>query len=335
MEVSSLKEMYQQVNSKAKTVFVVPLIRYDFPNTDYLYLLYQSFFSEYKIKSISVFAHIRFAFVPLFNRKTILHYHWLEFQDSRSLLGMPYKLFCIALYHLFGGKIVWTVHNLVPHDKKHLSLHKSIHKWMGKISTLIHVHSKHQISQVSDYYQIPKDKIAVLPHPKFPAVIKPQQEAIDKIKASYFAGQEKLSGPIFLMFGGISEYKGIETVIDILTHQEEDFTLILAGYMKKGQDQLHRFIVQHTIDDERVKYIPKFIPEEHYPFLLSAADICVFNYNEILNSGGIQMALSYQRKVIAPSKPGLLDFKKSPLVSLFSSEQELKELLNSSLGRTN
>ncbi len=331
MEVSSLQEMYEKVNKKAKTVFVVPLIRYNFPNTDYLYLLYQSYFDTYNIKSISVFAHIRFAFAPLINRKTILHYHWVEFQDVRSLLGMPYKLLCISLYRLFGGRIVWTVHNLKPHDQKYLTLHKFIHRWIGRISSLVHVHSKHQVSQVCDYYQLSKEKITVFPHPKFPAQIKPQQEAVDKIHEIYFAGQQSIKGPIFLMFGGISEYKGIEKVVDLLAHQKHDFTLILAGYMKKGQEDLHKFIIQHSVEDERVKYIPKFIPEEHYPFLLSAADICVFNYNEILNSGGIQMALSYQRKVIAPKKPGLLDFKNHPLVSLFSSEEELEELLTSNV----
>ncbi len=331
MEASSLKEMYKKVNKKAKTFFVVPLIRYDFPNTDYLYLLYQPYMDKYEIKNISVFNHIRFAIAPLLSRKTILHYHWLEFQDARSLLAMPYKLFCIGLYRLLGGKIVWTVHNLKPHDKKFLALHRFIHRRMGSMSSLIHVHSKYQVSEVSDYYQIPKEKIAVFPHPKFPAAIKPQQEAIDKIQESYFAGQETIKGPIFLMFGGISEYKGIEKVIGLLSAQKEDFTLILAGYMKKGQEQLHRFIIEHSSQDERVKYIPKFIPEEHYPFLISAADICVFNYNEILNSGGIQMALSYQRKVIAPKKNGLLDFRKNPLVSLFDSEEELRNLLIATL----
>ncbi|RNC85507.1 MAG: hypothetical protein ED557_01675 [Balneola sp.] len=333
MEVSSLKEMYQKVNEKAHTVFVVPLIRYNFPKTDYLFLLYESLFSEYKILSISVFAHIRFAITPLFNRKTILHYHWVEFQDAKSLFGMPYKLLCIALYRLFGGKIVWTVHNLKPHDQKFLALHHTIHKWMAKISSVIHVHSKHQIPQVSDYYQQPKEKFVVLPHPVFPSEIKPQQEAIDKIRREYFLGTDMFKSPIFLIFGGISEYKGIQDVIDILKEQNEEFTLILAGYMKKGQEHVHRYIMQHTSQDERVKYIPRFIPEEHYPFLLSAADICVFNYNEILNSGGIQMALSYQRKIIAPMKPGLLDFKKHPLVSLFETKEELKELLSSTLSR--
>ena len=331
MEISSLQEMYERVNKKAKIVFVVPLIRYNFPNTDYLYLLYQSCFDTYNIKSISVFAHIQLAFIPLINRKTILHYHWLEFQNFKSLLGMPYKLLCIALYRLFGGKIIWTVHNLKPHDQKYLQLHKYLHRLMGRVSSLIHVHSKNQINLVCDYYQLPKKKIAVLPHPKFPAEIFPQQEALHKISNIYFAGQQSIKGPIFLMFGGISGYKGIEQVIDLLISQKQDFTLILAGYMKREQEQLHRFIIQRTVDDERVKYIPKFIPEEHYPFLLSAADICVFNYNEILNSGGIQMALSYQRKIIAPKKPGLLDFKNHPLVSLFDSEQELKELLTSTI----
>lgn len=334
MEASSLTELYSQVNKHFSKVFVVPLIRYNFPKTDYLFLLYRDFLTqpnEVEIKSISVFGHFKLVLAAAFDNYTILHYHWLEFQNLKALLGMPYKLICIALYKLFGGSIVWTVHNLTPHDKKYLKLHTSIHRWMAKRASIIHVHSTSAVSIVSEYLNIEKTKIVILKHPQFPSEELSKDEAQEQFLSNYGDGKNSLESPVFLIFGGISEYKGIREIIDILSTQEKDFSLIIAGYVKIGQEALHNFIIDKTIDDQRVTYVPTFIPEEHYPSLLHNSDVCIFNYDEILTSGGVEMALAYQKKIIAPNLGCLQDLKDRDNVSLFNSKEELKNLIHESL----
>lgn len=333
MEISSLKELYSKVRTKTSIVFVVPLIRHSFPGTDYLYMLYKNLLekpSGIAIESISVFAHIKMVFKALTNRNTILHYHWLEFQDFKSLLAMPYKLKCIWLYNLFGGKIIWTIHNLNPHDKKYISLHRRIHKWMAKKATVLHVHSLSSVEIVSKTYEVSKEKIVILKHPFFPSEILDKKEAQQKFLAAYGEGKPALTDLTFLIFGGISEYKGIREIIDILISKKEPFHLIIAGYVKKGQEPLHDFILQKSKEDDRILYIPTFIPENHYPFLLSSADVCLFNYDEILTSGGIEMALAYQRDIIAPAKGGIIDVENTH-ISLFESKVELDDLLQHKL----
>ncbi|MBO6524494.1 MAG: hypothetical protein JJ971_11750 [Balneolaceae bacterium] len=335
MEVSSLKELYSKVSEHVETVFVVPLIRYSFPKTDYLFLLYKDIIDDpdITIESISVFAHFQFVLKSLFSKNTILHYHWLEFQDIKSLLGMPYKLLCIVLYSLFGGSVVWTVHNLKPHNQKLPNLHLKIHKWMAKRSSLIHVHSENSVHLVSKFYDVAPNKIFVFKHPEFPADIKPQKAERVEFLSFYGDGRTDLTPPVFLVFGGLSEYKGIREVIEIFLSQSNDFTLIIAGYVKKGQESLHRFIVQKTIDDSRVLYIPSFIPEEHYSLLLNSVDICIFNYNEILSSGAAQMALSYQKRIIAPNKGDLMELKNHTNVSLFETRNEMLNFIKLELER--
>ena len=329
MEISSLKELYSGINKHIETVFVVPLIRFDFPKTDYLFLLYRDLIKEKKINivSISVFAHFKFVLSAILNRKTILHYHWLEFQDFKSLIAMPYKLLCILLYRLFGGDIIWTVHNLKPHDKKYLSLHLRIHTWMANLASVVHVHAASSVPVVSNTYTIPSDKIRVLKHPDFPAEILHRETAQNELLSLYGDGRSELSNPVFLIFGGISEYKGIRDIIGLLSEMKNDFTLIIAGYVKPGQESLHNFIIEYTIDDPRVIYVPSFIPEEHYSFLFNASDICIFNYSEILTSGGVKMAQAYNKQIIAPNYGELKELKKQPNVSLFDSKKELQALI--------
>lgn len=335
MEVSSLKELYSKVSEHIEIVFVVPLIRYSFPKTDYLFLLYKDLIEDQNIavESISVFGHFRFVIKSIVFSNTILHYHWLEFQDIKALLGMPYKLFCIALYSLFGGSIIWTVHNLMPHDHKLPKLHLSIYKWMAKKASFIHVHSSKSVELVSNTYDISPDKIVILNHPKFPAEIIPEKVARKQFLSHYGNGRTDLESPVFLVFGGISEYKGIREIIELLVSQNHNFTLIIAGYVKKGQDELHKFIVNKTIDDSRVLYVPTFIPEEHYSLLLNSADTCLFNYNEILSSGGVHMAVAYKKRIIAPNKGDIQELENHEDVSLFNSREEMVKLIQSEHGR--
>ena len=336
MEATSLTELYSRVNKHFSKVFVVPLIRFDFPQTDYLFLLYKELLSKKtksEVKSISVFDHYKFVLAALFTKNTILHYHWLEFQTLKALFGMPYKLLCIALYKLFGGSIVWTVHNLSPHDKKYLKLHRSIHQWMAKRASLIHVHSTSALSLASEYLSIKKEKIVILEHPQFPSIELNKEEAQKEFLSNYGDRRKLLQSPVFLIFGGISEYKGIREIIDILTSIENKFNLIIAGFVKVGHEDLHNYIIDKTVDDERVIYVPTFIPDEHFPSLLHSSDICLFNYDEILTSGGVAMAMAYKKKIIAPNLGCLQDLKNEDLVSLFDTKDELKKLITTSFNQ--
>lgn len=334
MEVKSISELYSRLTSPVSTIYVVPLIRYDFKRTDYLYLLYKDLTegnSDIKLVDLSVFAHMRMVFGALFNRNTVLHYHWLEFQDMKSLIGMPYKLSCIALYSLLGGNIIWTIHNLIPHDKRFLSLHKGIHKWMAKRASILHIHSQSVSKTVSDFLEVDESKCIVLRHPEFPSKFIAKEDAVKKLSESYSIAIERFIAPTFLIFGGLSTYKGIEEIVRVLGEEASPFTLLIAGPVKKGQSVLKAKLTELSGSDERMILIPTFIPEKDYPLLFNVSDACVFNYDDILTSGGVEMALVYQKQIIAPRKGSLVDYEDLSNVSLFDSSDELKELISHSL----
>ena len=338
MEVLSLSDLYKKANNKARTIFVVPLIRYNLKKTDYLYLLYQDLIEtkgNYSVKPISVFSHFRFVIAALFNKDHILHYHWLEFQDLRALSAMPYKLLCISLYHLLGGTIVWTVHNLTPHDRRYLNLHKRLHRWMGKKADIVHVHSVTAIPMVSEKFGIEPSKMVVLKHPDFPAEIHSTTKARERFLSFFNRSKEDIQLPVLLMFGQLSAYKGIIEAITIILSIDLPFKLWIVGPIKKGQDKLHKQTMDRCYNDERIVYIPKFIPEDRYPYLLSSADICVFNYRSILTSGGVMMARSYQRDIVAPYMGILKDYQTDSSVSLFETDEDLYNILQHKLTQLN
>ena len=334
MELTSISELYRRLNERVETVYVVPLIKFHLPKTDYLYLLYKDLLetqNQIAIRSVSVFAHFRIVIGALFSKNTILHYHWLEFQDLRSISAMPYKLFCIWMYNLLGGTTVWTIHNLIPHDRKLMKLHHSIHRWMARKAALIHVHSKEVIPEVSDFLDVPESKLAVFPHPKFPSEFMDKEEAQREFLSAFGENRTNLPSPVFLIFGSLSEYKGIKELTEVLTHFDQPFTLVIAGWIKKGQQKLNNYLFNAALHDTRVIYIPEFIPDEYYPLLLNAADVCVFNYKNILTSGGIEMARAYGKTIIAPAKGTIRSYSGEEKVCLFDSPEELRSLIEQQL----
>ena len=73
MTPHSIHEIFSLINLGYKHVFVVPLIRFNYPKTDYLYLLYASLLEKHSdiyIHSTSALGHIRFFISPTSWQKT-------------------------------------------------------------------------------------------------------------------------------------------------------------------------------------------------------------------------------------------------------------------------
>ncbi|MEX0720662.1 MAG: hypothetical protein WD059_08350 [Balneolaceae bacterium] len=336
METKSLEEVYSSLDEHTRIIYVVPLIRYSHQKTDYLYLLYEDLIKSEKfdIQAISVINHFKLVAGILKNKHAILHYHWLEFQDFKSLLGMPWKILCIRLFKLFGGKIVWTLHNEFPHDQKYLKLHSFLHRKMASWADKLHVHCNTAVEIMSNRLDVSKNKFFVRPHPKFPSTIQSKNEAITHLIEEY--GCDLQPGiPLLLMFGNISRYKQIEKVAEIVNDLPLESKLLIVGPIKKGNMSLYKELKNLEQGSQRIKLIPRFIKEEHVPWFYNAADICLFNYREILSSGGIHLALSYQRIIISPDKGCISEIQGAQNVHLFENEEEFKKLLIREIKSTN
>lgn len=330
MKVQSLSDIYTSLEIAKGTVYVVPKIRYNHSDSDYLYNLYKPLLNHqnFKIQSLSIFDHYRFVLSAILQRKSLLHYHWLEFQDLRSLIGMPWKLLCIYLFNLFGGTIIWTIHNLEPHDRKWLSLHHKVHCWMGKIADCVHIHCASSAELIENKFNIPIEKLRLLPHPAFPV------KQIDKETAIEFLNHQfginlNLEDPVLLFFGNIAEYKRIENVLDIIKEENLSIQTIIAGPVKKGQKDVGNRLLERSNKISDINYLPYFIKDADIPYLFGATDICFFNFTQILTSGSIILAQNYHKKIIAPAIGCLVELEKDKNVHLFSTENEKKELLRS------
>ena len=323
MEIKSPGDLYKAIGFTKAAVYVAPLIPSQHTNTSYLYNLYKPLYGDghFKVKSVSVFSHFKPVFHTLFNKKVLFHYHWLEFQDVKALAGMPYKLLCIYLFTLFGGTLIWTVHNERPHDRKLLALHLRLHKWMVKKATAVHVHCKTAKTFAEQKLEVPGKKIFILNHPSFSVNHISKNEALHGLQNEYSI-TPTADKPIWLIFGQISPYKGIEELIISTQKLGIEPQLIIAGPVKKGNSELGERLKKLAEFNSSTYLADTFIPDEHVPYFFCCADLCLFNYREILSSGVVQLALDYKTPILAPKKGCISELDGYKNVFLFENDSQ-------------
>ena len=313
-----LLELYRSIDKNVEVIYVFPDIKRSSEYNPYLKLFYNDFLLKSKKKSPiqCLSPHPLFPIFILkkiFREKSIVHYHWFEFSDIRGFLVLIWKLSLILIFKLFNGHIVWTVHNKYLHSKKYLQCNMFLRKIMAKIAARLHVHCKEAIPVMAPILNVQEDKFFVVEHPFYPVLIIDCHKARNRLQSILFPLINRKK-PIFLMYGNIGKYKGLIDVIPLIS--DETGQLIIAGKCKKGEEKYLEEI-ENVIEGKRNIYLlNRFIDKSEEQLLFNASDCVLFNFQDILSSGSVMLALSYKKRIILPesicfnslSDPGILKF---------------------------
>lgn len=334
MILQKLLQEYENILPSVRKVYVVPLFNLKLKESDYMYLLYKDIIegkidSSISIESLSVFAHPKFFFKKIIGEKNLLHYNWLEVTDLKSLFGMLWKLFWITAYKLIGGRIIWTVHNIFPHSNNYKTANKIFRRYMARIVDKLHVHCSYAVGKMSEILNVSKSKFIIVKHPEYPAFIMGRTETIKLLRAKYHLDlvEDKI---FFLVFGAIAKYKGIKEIIEIFKKEIKNHYLIIAGAIKKGNIKYFNELKNESLGCGNIILLGEMIPNEDLPLFLNTSDYVIFNYEEILTSGSVMMALSFGKKVIAPAM-GCISELTSENIYLFQRETGNSENLRNTL----
>lgn len=228
-------------------------------------------------------------------RPDILHIHWTNpFMIANSRFGTiveSTRFICeLLLLKLFGIKIIWTVHNIVDHEGKFKSTELFFTKILTMLSNKLIVHCPWAEREVIKYYK--SSSITVIPHGNYIDQYKniiSRSQAREKLKLSE---EDK----VFLYFGQIRFYKGIPELIDTFKMLKDDKAkLLIVG---KPLDDMN---MNNYKDDDRIKTILEFIPDDDIQIYMNAADIVVLPFKNILTSGSAILSMSFGKPIIAPA----------------------------------
>jgi len=247
----------------------------------------------------------------LFNfwKPDIIHIHWQHsfLIEKRSRLRTVLKTIIffvqLVIVKILRIKIIWTVHNLKKHENTYQDLEIYLLKILGKLSNFIIAHC---ITAKNDIHKILKvknfDKVVVIPHGNY---IGCYSNRYDKKSAS-----SKLKLPDsemrFLFLGEIRHYKGILELIETFSELEnEKAQLIIAG--KPKTLKISKEVRAKIQNCKNIYTYLKFIEDNEIDLYIKSSDFMVFPYRDIFTSGGIHLAMSFGKPIIAPRLGCIVD----------------------------
>ena len=238
-------------------------------------------------------------------RVGVLHFHWPErhfHQDSlASAIGFALRL-CIA--RLVGYRIVWTVHNAVPHEGSGAG-DRLVRAVLRRVARLV-VHCEAARRALG-----PDGRGAVvIPHGSY---VGRYPNGITAAAARQRLGLEP-EARVFLAFGQVRPYKNLDALTRVFsTLDAPDARLVIAGEPVCGTRLA-------LVDDTRIRFFLRHVADAEVQVFLNAADVVVLPYRAVLTSGAAMLALSFGRGLVAPRLGCLAELERSGAVCLYDPE---------------
>jgi beta-1,4-mannosyltransferase len=260
---------------------------------------------ELKKYDIHVEVHQESIFLNLYKIFTskIIHLQWPEHIAYNKTTLFKWKII-FYLYKLMGGKIIWTIHNITPHDENKKKIYGKIldiiipnlDGWIGLSRQNIELICQNKNLKKIPHFHIPHGDFKNL----YPNSIS-KQEAKDRLRVP-------LNSKIYLYFGTIYEYKNVpELINEFLKIQDKNSILIIAG--KTYKDELRNKIQTIIQNNKRILFFNEWIPDSEVQSYFNAADVTVIPYGDSLNSGVAFLSLSFNKPICCPNTPTFIELK--------------------------
>ncbi|CAM4334874.1 Glycosyl transferase family 1 domain-containing protein [Bordetella tumbae] len=239
---------------------------------------------------------------------SIYHIHWEESLFSRcttvAQAARVRREYVKQLrdYIAIGGKVVWTLHNIKPHEWRFVRTLLSLRKDIAELSHRILVHNQTALSVLQEQTGlVDLSKVTVLPHPAYFDVYESVDRTIER------AGRPAANPRTLLCFGLVRAYKGIP---DLLRKLPQDFmvqhqlALHICGKPLRADSFLNDLLAQGSERPE-ITYTLTSIPVEEVAELFRSNAGLILPYHRVLTSGVAVLALTLGVPTIAPNTPAM------------------------------
>jgi glycosyltransferase involved in cell wall biosynthesis len=230
----------------------------------------------------------------------------------------------VLTLRLIGINLLWTVHNKYNHEREHRDIDLFISRILSAVCTDITVECDSAKRTIEDLFNIDnRSKVHVIPEGNY---INAYQDEINRSTARKRLDVDQ-SSFVFVYFGQIRKYKGVEKLIQTFLNSDVRAKLLIVG--NPSNDIIEHYISSKSKTDERIITDLRYIPDDEVQYYLRAADVTVFPYNDILTSGSALLAMSFERPVIAPSMGCIPELLSNQDALLYQSGQteNLKQII--------
>jgi beta-1,4-mannosyltransferase len=240
------------------------------------------------------------------------HLHWPDSVLARDSFASARKRVTAQLARLArarteGTKIVWTTHNVQSHERRHPWLEaffwKSFIPCVDGYISPSHAAQRAALRRFPRLHDVPG---FVVPHGHY------RDAYPDPVGRS--GARDRLGIPrnrkVLLNPGIVRPYKNVPALLEAFREwRDPDAMLIVAG--KVLWPGLEDEIRSRAEKDERVRLDLRLLDPAGLRLYLSAADLVVLPYKDILNSGSVLLSLSQDRPLLVPPLGAVLELREA------------------------
>jgi len=249
----------------------------------------------------------------------VLHFHWPEVYyrhhsaATRVALVLSWlRLGVFALRLLaaraLGYTIVWTVHQVRPHESRSPLLDRAGTSLLARSAHLLVAHDRSTADRAAEAFGRSR-KPALVAHGSYIGVY-PEGRTRSEVRAELGLSDDAF---VFLSLGHLRRYKGLDLLLGAFEATRTslpDARLVLAGLAIDGAEG--EAASAAATADARVKASLGFVPDERVAELFGAADAAVLPRSDGGTSGARVLALSLGVPVVAADVPAYAELVGEP-----------------------
>src|SRR5436190_15804482 len=201
----------------------------------------------------------------------------------------------LVLARRLGMRIVWTMHNLYPHESSDPKMDRRALRLVCALAHSVIAHCRHAANLLAEHFGRTAG-VYVIPHGHF---IDVYPNTVDRTSARRRLGLPD-AALVYLFFGYIRPYKGVDRLLEVFrVLPGEDLRLGVAGRLLPGYDG--RLTSDRPSGADRILYRPGPVAIDNMQVYFNAADAVVLPFVDTLTSGSAITALGFGRPIVVPA----------------------------------
>jgi glycosyltransferase involved in cell wall biosynthesis len=250
------------------------------------------------------------------NKIDILHLQWY--------VVSPLDFYFIRRMKIRGIKIVVTIHDLLPFNKKPFDFyfHKKIYKAADAVISQAILNKKPLLNE----FLVKEESIHYVPHGHY-------MEYANKIDSD--VARERLgishNRKVVLFFGQIKKVKGVDVLIKAMQNVVKNCPnalCVIAGKVWKDDFSIYQRLIEELGLVHSVKADIRFISDEEIKYYFEATDVVALPYRKIYQSGVVLLAAAYEKPIVATSEGEFVQVIKDKETGLLVRAEDENELAN-------
>jgi glycosyltransferase involved in cell wall biosynthesis len=232
------------------------------------------------------------------SKMEIVHVQWIP-----MIRRLPFEMWFLRMLRSLGLKLVYTVHNVVPHDtgKQFVPVFRRVYAEMDALIC----HTDDAKRRLVREFSVDPERVWVIPHG--PLLHDAERLSKEDARAALSLPKDET---LVLWQGIIRPYKGLDFLLEgwrRIDASSLQARLIIAG---TGEPKLLQEIRDQMAElglEDSVHLDLRFIPNEELPTLYQASDVVVYPYKSVTASGALMTAMAFQKAIIATKLPAFLE----------------------------